>query len=124
MNSKERLLSFYFGSMSEKERLQIEHDLLVDPETLIEFLDLKRDLEASPLSTTNPSPSLWHRLKPKDKKQKRLYLSFSIGAAVAMGLVAIFINVSQPEPIELVQPEVSKVLFDSSSELPASSGVL
>lgn len=124
MNTKKLLLPFHFGSLSEEERLHVEQELLTDSEVLTDYLDLKRDLEASSLFMTAPSYSLWERLKPKTQKQKRFYLSLSIGAAVAAGLAIIVAIQSDPKPTELVQPSVSKVLFDSSSELPASSSVL
>lgn len=124
MNTKKLLLPFYFGSVSEAERLHVEHDLLVDPEILTDYLDLKREIESANLAALVPSKSLWEKLKPKTQKQKRFYLSLSLGAAVAAGLVIIFIFKSRPTPTDFVQPSASKVLFDSSSELPASSGVL
>jgi hypothetical protein len=124
MNTKKILLPFYFGSVSEEERLQVERNLLTDSETLTDYLDLKRELEAASLSMAAPSNGLWEKLKPGTEKQKCVYLSLSLGAAVAAGLAIILVLQSRPKPTELIQPPVSKVLFDSSSELPASSGVL
>jgi hypothetical protein len=126
MKPQKRLLAFYFGSLSEEERLKVERDLLTDVEVLTDYLDLKRDLEAAPLPSKQPSSALWERLKPKTVQRRRLYLSLSIGAAVAAGFALILFLQPQPQPkpTELMQPSAAKVLFDSSAELPASSGVL
>jgi hypothetical protein len=126
MKPQKRLLAFYFGSLSEEERLKVERDLLTDVEVLTDYLDLKRDLEAAPLPSKQPSSALWERLKPKTVQRRRLYLSLSIGAAVAAGFALILFLQPQPQPkpAELMQPSAAKVLFDSSAELPASSGVL
>lgn len=124
MNAKELLLRFYFGSVGEEERLHVERELLSDPEALTEYLDLKRSLEAASLPAVAPSRALWEKLRPKTEKQKRFYLSLSLGAALAAGLALAFVFHSRPKPSALVQPSASKVLFDSSAELPASSSVL
>ncbi len=124
MSPKNLLLSFYFGSLNEDERLHMERELLTDAEVLTDYLDLKRELEAVDLATKAPSSSLWEKLKPKTQREKRLYLSISLGAAVAAGIAIIFVLQLQTKPTEFIQPPISNVLFDSSSELPASSGVL
>jgi hypothetical protein len=126
MKTQKHLLAFYFGSLSEEERLKVERELLTDVEVLTDYLDLKRDLEAAPLPSKQPAPALWERLKPKTVQRRRLYLSLSIGAAVAAGFALVLFLQPQPppKPAELMQPSAAKVLFDSSAELPASSGVL
>ena len=126
MNAKMQklLLPFYFGSVSEDDRLTVERELLTDSEVLTDYLDLKRELEASSLPALEPSSSLWYRLKPKTEKQKKIFFSFSVGAAIAAGLAVFFLFQTQPKQTELIQPSAQRVLFDSSSELPVSSGVL
>jgi hypothetical protein len=124
MKTKGLLLPFYFGSLNDQERIEVERALLTDLETLTDYLDLKRRLEASPLPASRPSRSLWERLMPRTQKQKRLYLSLSVGAALAAGLAIAFILHSRPKSTELMPPPVTRILFDSSSELPASSSVL
>lgn len=124
MKTKDLLLPFYFGSISEEERIHMERELLTDSEVLTDFLDLKRDLEAAGLIVNSPSENLWQNLKPKTIQQKRFYISLSLGAALAAGIAIIVLIQSQPKARELIQPPISQTLFDSSSELPASSGVL
>jgi hypothetical protein len=121
---KKIMLSFYFGSVNEEERLLIERELLTDSEVLVDYLDIKRKLEAANILDSQPSQSLWHKMKPKNPVQRKVWISFSVGAAVAAGLVLFFIFQTAPDQIEMPQPSAHRVLFDSSSELPASSGVL
>lgn len=122
MNTKEMLLPFYFGSVNEEQRLLIERELLTDEEVLVDYLDLKRSIEGSKLLQQEPSASLWEKLKPKEKK--KFYISLAIGSAVAAGLVALILFKSSTKPEESAPMPVTNILFDSSSELPASSGVL
>lgn len=124
MNTKKLLLPFHLGSVNEEERLHIEQKILTDSEVLTDYLDLKREFEAASLAVTVPTNSLWENLTSKAQKQKRFYLSLSLGAAIAAGFAVIFILQTRSKPSDLIQPSASKVLFDSSSELPASSGVL
>lgn len=124
MDIKKLLLPFYFGSVSEEERLHVERELLTDPEALTDYLDLKRHVEAASLQISKPSNQLWERLKPKTLRQKRVLFSVSLGAALAAGIALFFFLQTKPETRELDQPAISNILFDSSSELPVSSGVL
>ena len=89
--TRKMLLPFYFGSVSDEDRLIVERELLIDSEVLTDYLDLKRELEVASLSSHEPSASLWQRLKPKTQKQKRVLFSFSVGAAVAAGLLIFFL---------------------------------
>jgi hypothetical protein len=122
MKTRELLLPFYFGSLTEDERMHVERALLTDAEALTNYLDLKRDLEAASLGVKTPSRFLWERLKANSATRKTLY--FSVGAAIAACLAIILLMQTRPKVIEFKQPPVSNVLFDSSSELPLSSGVL
>ena len=124
MNAKRLLLPFYFGSLTEEDRLRVERELLTDTETLVDYLDLKRSFESSALAIFSPSPSLWQRLKPKTARQKRMYISLAVGSALAATLAAILLFKSQPQISEDLRPPMTEILFDSSSELPASTVVL
>jgi hypothetical protein len=98
--------------------------MLSDSEALIDYLDFKRQIEAATVTGMNPSPGLWEKIKPRTKKQRLTWISVSVGAALAAGLILAFILSREPKPVDLVQPSANRILFDSSSELPASSGVL
>ena len=126
MNSefKKLLLPFYFGSVTEEQRTLVEREMLTDPEILVDYLDLKRKVEMAQVLTLDPSPSLWEKLKPKAKVQRRTLISFSIGAALAATLALFYVFHTGSKYKELMQPSVNRVLFDSSSELPVSSSVL
>jgi hypothetical protein len=118
------LLPFYFGSVTDEERLLVEREMLTDTEVLVDYLDLKRSLEAAPLSALQPSALLWQRIKPKNPAQKKVWISFSIGAALAAGIALALLFRGGSETPELTQPSANRALFDSSSEHSASSGVL
>jgi hypothetical protein len=126
MNSqvKKQLLDFHFGSVSETDRLLIEQELLLDSEMLVDYLDLKRQVEAAYVIPPQPSLGLWEKMKPKTQAQRRTWISLSVGAALAAGLALFFAFHPVPQEIDLTQPTANNALFDSSSELPVSSGVL
>jgi hypothetical protein len=124
LNIRDLLLPFYFGSVNEEERLFIEREMLSDTEVLVDYLDLKRQVEAATPLATQPSPHLWERLRPKTPAQRRAWLSLSIGAALATGLAFFFLLHSTTQITEINQPSINRAIFDSSSELPASSSVL
>ena len=79
--TKETLMKFYFGSLEETQRLHIEKEMLKDPEILLDYLDLKRELEAAAIVPQQPSPFLWKRLAPAQKKKVWIF-------TVATGLAA------------------------------------
>ncbi|PIT99472.1 MAG: hypothetical protein COT74_10760 [Bdellovibrionales bacterium CG10_big_fil_rev_8_21_14_0_10_45_34] len=121
---KKLMLPFYFGSVTEAERLLVEREILGDPEVLIDYLDLKRKVEGADCVAAQPSPSLWKRLAPTTSKQKKAWLLLSLGTAAAACLTFLFVSRPVPETTEFVQPSANRALFDSSSELSASSNVL
>lgn len=121
---KDLMLPFYFGSVNEEERLFVEREILTDTEVLVDYLDLKRKVEAAPLPNAHPSPSLWEKLRPKSERQKRTWISISLCAAVAAGLAFFFLIQPVVQTTEMIQPSADRALFDSSAELPVSSGVL
>lgn len=123
--NKSRLLPFYFGSLTDDDRLAIERELLTDEEVLLDYFDLKRNIEAARMIPAGPSASLWSRLQPRLNMKTRTFISISIGAAIAAGLAVTFFLRSNVEITK--QPQnisVDRILFDSSSEQSVSSGVL
>jgi hypothetical protein len=118
MKTHELLIPFYFGSLEEENRLAVERDLLEDPEILVEYLDLKRSIEAAQTVPQMPSQKLWGRLEKNLTTKKKWLYSLSLGAAIAAALLLFFY--AKPES----QNHATEILFDASPELPASSGVL
>ncbi len=124
MNQETRLLSFHFGAIEEEERLAIERELLVDSERLLDYFDLKRQLEAAGAVPSGPSSALWGRLVPHAVRHRRVLISFSVGAAIAAGIAAHLLLQPNRELNNYEPPKINRVLFDASAELPASAGVL
>ncbi|MBI2521855.1 MAG: hypothetical protein HYV97_15675 [Bdellovibrio sp.] len=120
--TRSRLLSFYFGSIDEKERLLVERELLIDSEYLVEFLDLKRALEEAREIPQYPSNTLWHKLQLQMPSKKKLFLSLGFSLAACIALLTIAFETTWN--VEKGKNYPTEVLFDSSSELPASSRVL
>jgi hypothetical protein len=129
MNRDFDLKNFYFGSINEDDRLKIERELLSDSERLLDYLDLKRQIEATALLPMKPSNQVWQRLQTDPRLRRRAVVSAWIGvAAVAATLVFIFLmNYQNSASTKLEEPthiSVDQVLFDSSREQSASLGVL
>ncbi len=124
MNQKTRLLCFHFGAIEDEERLEIERELLVDSERLLDYFDLKRQLETASAVPSGPSSALWGRLIPHARRHRRVLISFSVGAAIAAGIaVHLFLQPSR-ELNDCQPPKINRLLFDAGAELPASTGVL
>ncbi len=123
--SSERLLPFYFGSLPEAEILNVERELLCDPELLTEYLDLKRSLEGA-REISPPSASVWQRIERQMTPRKRLMISVSVGAALAACLALVLFLARQSSHITAGRdlPSESGVLFDANDEPNANSGVL
>jgi hypothetical protein len=120
------LTPFYFGAISEADRLRIEQELLIDSEVLVDYLDLKRQIEAAPEIPPEPSPALWRRLKAEIKPRRKLIftLSFAAGLAAASLFIAMmFFSKPQSEP-KASGGGGQQVLFDSSGEPSSGSNVL
>ncbi len=123
MNIDRNLLSFYFGSVSDEQRLTIEREMLTDQEVLLDYLDLKREVEGAAGVPIAPSPLVWQRLQAKMVVSKRAKISLLVGASVAAAITALLI---------LLQPKVETapalngkaILFDSGSEQFGHSNVL
>ena len=74
MNSKIKslLMPFYFGAIEENERVQVERELLADTEVLVDYLDLKRNLERAHEFNTLPSAQVWARFEERFVTKRKL----------------------------------------------------
>jgi hypothetical protein len=120
MSSKELLLPFCRGVIGESERLEVERELLTDPELLVDFLDLKRTEDGAEAIPDEPSVRVWFALKQKIGPRKRLIFSLALGAAAA----AILLSVLFFKSGAMQNPPAKSFLFDSNSELSSGSSVL
>ncbi len=125
LNEKARslLVPFYFGSIADNQRILVEQQLLLDTEVLLDYLDLKRSLEAAPEIPGVPSPAVWSRLRERVVTRKRLFISLSFGA-VAVIAVFIFLYRSALTDIKSIDQNKSEMLFDSLREHSMNSNVL
>lgn len=123
MNINQSLLSFYFGSVSDEDRLKVERDLLTDPEVLVNYLDLKREVEGAAKVPQMPSPFVWQRLQSKVVVSRRAKISLVVGIGVAAVVAAlvIFLRLGVETTPSL---NGKSILFDSGSEQFGHSNVL
>ena len=119
---KSLLLPFYFGSIDEKERFLVERELLSDAEYFVDYLDLKRNIEAAREIPQYPSKTLWHKLRPQMQPKRKVILSLGFSLAACLVVFAIFFHTGWEMGNGKKHQE--EILFDSSSELPANSYVL
>jgi len=118
------LKSFHAGTVDENQRLKVERDLLTDPEILLDYLDMKRELEfASPVPQL-PTQKLWQRLVTQIPRQRKTLISLSLGAAIAASLVIVSFYFLRAKPELQKTSDAPKVYFDSIHELSANSNVL
>ena len=115
------LLPFYFGSLSEQERLQVEQEMLTDPEALLDYLDLKRHVEGAFEIPPQPSLALWQRLRPQFQSPRAKVISFALVFAM-LALVCSVIFLRHNTDVQTSMPQ--QILFDSSSEHSRASNVL
>ena len=121
----DNLLPFYFGSIDDQERLKIEQKMLVDPEVLLDYLDLKRQMESAALVPQQPSRALWNRLQPKLSRRSRITIALGFAVAVAASIVLAFLILQKPAANETSGATMGeKILFDSDSEHFSHSNVL
>jgi hypothetical protein len=114
-------VEFYFGNLEDSRRLQIEKGLLQDPELLLDYLDIKREIEDAALIPQQPSPFLWRRLQPLVKK--RTFYVTAVAGLIAATLVCMYIIYSSNvENTSLISD--SGILFDSGAEHSITSDVL
>lgn len=129
MKSENRsiLVPFYFGAIEDSARLTVERELLTDSELLVDYLDLKRELEAAFAVPEGPSAALWERLRPRTRAARRRLAVAAIGVALAAG-VALCFEVAHParsaRPRAASPAPAATGVLDSSGELSADSGVL
>jgi hypothetical protein len=119
--TKNSLVEFYFGTLADSQRLQIEKELLQDPEMLLDYLDLKRKLEDAAQVPQHPSPFLWRRLQPATKK-KTLYVTVAASLAVATFACLYIFSTPKVENTSLISD--TGILFDSGAEHSITSDVL
>lgn len=119
---KKLLIPFYFGSIEDGNRLLVERELLTDAEMLIDYLDLKRKLEAAVELPQAPSLTLWNKLQEQIEPRKKMIFSISLGTLLVASIVLFFVFKS--EQIDQSPSMRAEILFDSNSEHPASSIVL
>jgi hypothetical protein len=125
----ENLLPFYFGAIDDNERLKFEQQMLVDPEVLLDYLDLKRRIEGAAAVPQKPSPALWNRLVPKVRLSRKSKITLALGFAVAMAasIVVAFLILQKTASIDSSTSagiQGHSILFDSDSEQFAHSNVL
>lgn len=117
----DRLTSFYFGALDEKDRLDVERELLSDPELLLDYLELKRSVEAAAPVPQTPSASFRRRLQAALPPRRRRVLQWAAGAAAALLLLWSAFHFSDHETDE---PFRNGVLFDRGGEHSPVSNVL
>lgn len=131
INSLNLLEHFYHGNLSEEDRLEIERQLLIDPEFLLDYLDLKRQHEAALKMPQKAPHQVWVYLSQRWAPPKKLWLPLGL-ASLASSLFVFFIFFKDDFPVVTPaklhsdrQTEMkSPILIDSSSQVPMSSGVL
>jgi hypothetical protein len=123
LDVRKLLTPFYFGSISDAERLVVERELLIDSETLVDYLDLKRKIEFATEIPAEPSPSVWRRLQAEIKPRRKLVLtlSFAVGLAASVMIAAMFFK--KPTS-DLPMTNGTPILFDSGNEQSGGSSVL
>lgn len=119
------LLPFFLGSVKEQQRLEVERLLLTDSEALLDYLDLKRERESARQFPQSPSKQVWQRLRLHiDPPARRKVISFSVGGALAAGVLLLWVLTAGPKPSGVNPTQGNSLLFDSSRELPVNSDVL
>jgi hypothetical protein len=121
------LLPFYFGTIDDGRRLRMERKLLEEPDALVDYFDLKREIEAALPVPTGPSAQLWRRLSEQvARSPRKAVFAFSLGLAVAACLLVCVLLFSRPgpRPAASVSAGENGILFDPGRELLGGSGVL
>lgn len=119
-NDLDRLYSFHSGNLDTQSRLDVEQELLLDPEKLIEYFDRKREWEKAKPVPQAPSARVYQRLFSQLSPRKKQFLIWTLGAAFAACLVGTLAF----QMIQTSKSQTPTLLFDSGSELPMSSSVL
>jgi ferric-dicitrate binding protein FerR (iron transport regulator) len=116
------LMAFHFGALEDPQRLKVERHLLIDPELLTDYFDLKRILEAVGTVPNGPSLQLRSSLVHRIKAQRKPMIALAVGLAVAASAIFLFWS-AQNSVLPSSIPKTG-LLFDSSRELSPSSDVL
>jgi len=125
MNANPELLSFYLGSVDDNRRLYVEQELLTDPAVLLDYLDLKRELEGATPVPSTPSPAVWQKLKSQIPSSRRTQLSLLWGVSVAAAAAVLFLVFSNITTVESKHAlDLDNHLFDSGREQFSHSNVL
>lgn len=128
--SRRRLIPFYFGAIESKERLSLERDLLSDPELLLDYFELKREIESAEAIPAFSSEAVFARLVKRIESPRTMAFGTLVGAIAASVLLAWYFGVLpgvQNSAILLQGQKESgsqkALFFDASGELSHSSGV-
>lgn len=121
---KSSLLPFYFGTLSEAERLKIEQSVLTDTEVLLDYLDLKRQMEAANPVVQQPSAALWRRLQTKIKTSPKTRFALILGISLAAAAsLLLFFTTTQTSDMNTPSVQIH-TLIDSGHEQLGVSNVL
>jgi hypothetical protein len=118
---KSTLLSFYAGDVSASVRLEIERQMLTDPEVLLDFFEIKREAERAECVPQVTSPQVWQRLHAHLPKSRRARWTWALSLGLAAALALLLFSKNQ----SVSKAHVGKsTLFDSSSEQFGHANVL
>ena len=118
------LLPFYFGAIKDQDRIIVERELLTDSEVLVDYLDLKRNIEAAEEFPRVPSKVLWFRLKKYIEPKKKTVFSVTFGAVIAAAVLICWVFLTKSKYDFEPNLKSNEILFDSRNELPVNSNVL
>lgn len=122
---RDRLVPFYFGAIQDEERLSLERALLTETDILVDYLDLKREIEGAGLVPAGPSPALLRRLSERlARMPRRRIIAVSLGLAAAASIAVCLFALSRPAPGSARGASKDGVLFDPGRELSDQGGVL
>ena len=120
-----RLLPFYFGTLGESERLQTERLLLEAPDALLDYFDLKREIEAAEIIPAQPPARVWRRLSESVRRSpRRTFITVAFGLAVAASVAFCLFFFAKPKHTNATHSDTQEILFDPGRDLSGNSGVL
>lgn len=118
-----QLLPFYLGSLDEQKRLQTERNLLLDPELLVDYFDLKRKMDQAESIPVLQSQKVWLRLKDQIPQRRKWILTWALGLAMTACLGFLSMRFLFDHSTKKTQ-STTEILIDSGSELPVTLNVL
>ena len=129
----EKLVSYCLGSLSSRERLEVEEALLSSKEVLQEFISLKRALESESGFDVEPSLRLKSKLRREIEKNFGLEQRFvfgwltgvplrpamgiAFGIFLISGISSVFLIRSEPK-LKLIKP--AGISVDAANQTPVS----